>query len=71
MCTQADVFMSRGSLRFIKLVVRRIKDNFSIGIKTNTKFIYLGLTIQRFQDHVVSMDQISCINSDDWIKLDS
>ena len=27
MCTQADVFMSRGSLRFTELVLRRIKEN--------------------------------------------
>ena len=26
-CTQADVFMSRGSLRFTELVLRRIKEN--------------------------------------------
>ena len=33
--------------------------------------MYFGLTIQQFEYHIVSMDQISCINIVDCIKLDS
>ena len=47
------------------------KDSFIVGTKNGAEFSYLGLNTQQYENHSISIDQISYINSIKCIEIDA